>query len=120
MEYLNNTVQSLLIENNNIIITYDSNDIETIPISLQSYINMYNTWLLNEPVFISDKFKSILNLIILCNNSESNVDKYATKLNAFFIKSNEEEVKKFIIYMRGRSVFIANEKIKWTKIKEDI
>lgn len=113
MEYINNTIDNLVIENNNIIITYDNNEIETLPISIETYNNMFNTWLANQPIFISDKFKSILNNIIFLHNNDNNISKYESQLNTFFSKSNEEEVKKFIIYMRGREEFINNEKIKW-------
>jgi len=110
MENLTNTITDLIINDNNIIITYDNSSIEIIPITLESYKNMYNFWIINEPVFISDKFKSVLNLLILVNND----DKYVSKLNEFFNEGNVVNVKAFIIYMRGRKEYLAIEKLKWT------
>jgi len=110
MENLSNTITDIIIDNNNIIITYDNDMVESIVKSYDSYMIMNQTWLKNEPMFISDKFK-----LILYDLSSINVHKNSiNNLNEFFVESNSENVKKFFIYMRGRKEYLALEKLKWT------
>jgi hypothetical protein len=116
MENLSNTITDVVIDNDNIVITYDNAAIETLPRTYETYKAMYNIWMVNEPVFISDKFKPTLNLLVLINSDRKHVD----KLNIFFVENNVENVKKFFIYMRGRKEYLAAEKLKWTKIKSDV
>lgn len=116
MENLGNIITDVAIVNDNIVITYDNEAIETLPKTVDTYKRMYETWVQDEPVFISDKFKQMLNNLILINNDIKNIE----KINEFFVESNIENVKKFLIYMRKRKEYIAAEKIKWTKIKSDI
>jgi hypothetical protein len=116
MENLSNNITGVVIDNDNIVITYDNAVTETLPRTYETYKRMYDTWMLGEPVFISDKFKPTLNLLVLINSDT----KYVEKINIFFVESNVENVKKFFIYMRGRKEYLAVEKLKWTKIKEDI
>lgn len=113
MENLENAITDVIIIDDNIFITYDNGAIETLPKTVDTYKRMYEMWVKDEPVFISDKFKPMLNNLILIN---SNIK----KINEFFVESNIENVKRFLIYMRGRKEYIAAEKIKWNKIKSDI
>uniref|UniRef100_A0A6C0J517 Uncharacterized protein n=1 Tax=viral metagenome TaxID=1070528 RepID=A0A6C0J517_9ZZZZ len=110
MENLSNTITDIVIDNDNIVITYDNAVTETLPRAYETYKAMYDMWMVNEPVFISDKFKPTLNLLILINSDI----KYVDKLNVFFVENNVENVKKFFIYMRGRKEYLAKEKLKWT------
>jgi hypothetical protein len=109
MENLSNTITDLVIDNGNIVFTYDNTATEILPITYDTYKRIYDTWIANEPVFISDKFKTILNLLVLINTDRKHED----KLNTFFIESNAENVKKFFIYMRGRKEYLVAEKLKW-------
>lgn len=116
MENLGNIITDVIIIDDNIFITYDNGSIETLPKTVDTYKRMYEMWLIDEPIFISDKFKQMLNNLILINSDIKHIE----KINDFFVESNIVNVKKFLIYMRGRKEYIAAEKIKWTKIKSDI
>lgn len=109
MEYLTNTITDIVIIDDNIIITYDNNMTETIAKSYDDYMKMYETWLKNEPMFISDKYKTIIYALTLIKIYINNIN----ILNDFFIQNNIENVKKFFIYMRGRKEYLVNEKLKW-------
>ena len=54
MENTNNTIISVSIANNNIVVSYDNNNNETIPLTRDSYIKMREVWLKEQPPFISD------------------------------------------------------------------
>lgn len=111
MENTNNTITSLLITDNNVIVSYDNNNKETIPLNTDSYKKMRDTWLKEQPPFISDKFKKNMNNIILA--SIQNKQKSIQELSEFFKEGNEEEIIKFFNYMRTRD--LTEEKAKWTK-----
>jgi len=111
MENTNNTITSLLITDNNVIVSYDNSNKETIPLNTNSYKKMRDTWLKENPPFISDKFKKNMNNIILA--SIQNKKKSIQELSEFFKEGNEEEIIKFFNYMRTRD--LTEEKAKWTK-----
>jgi len=111
MENTNNTITSLLITDNNVIVSYDNSNKETIPLNTNSYKKMRDTWLKENPPFISDKFKKNMNNIILA--SIQNKQKSIQELSEFFKEGNEEEIIKFFNYMRTRD--LTEEKAKWTK-----
>jgi len=56
MENLSNTITDIVIDNDNMVITYDNAVTETLPRAYETYKAMYDMWMVNEPVFISDKF----------------------------------------------------------------
>ena len=111
MENTNNTIISVSIANNNIVVSYDNNNNETIPLTRDSYIKMREVWLKKQPPFISDKYKKQMNNIILA--SIQNKDKSISELSEFFSEGNEENIIKFLNYMRTRD--LTEEKSKWTK-----
>jgi len=111
MENTNNTITSLLITDNNVIVSYDNSNKETIPLNTDSYKKMRDTWLKENPPFISDKFKKNMNNIILA--SIQNKKKSIQELSEFFKEGNEEEIIKFFNYMRTRD--LTEEKAKWIK-----
>nr|QPI16551.1 MAG: hypothetical protein NIOZUU159_00039 [Virus NIOZ-UU159] len=111
MENTNNTITSLLITDNNVIVSYDNINKETIPLNTDSYKKMRDTWLKENPPFISDKFKKNMNNIILA--SIQNKKKSIQELSEFFKEGNEEEIIKFFNYMRTRD--LTEEKAKWIK-----
>lgn len=112
MEHTNNTIKELSVTDENITITYDNDQNEIIPISIESYKNMRTKWLTDQPPFISDKYKKNMNNIILSSiqNKESSI----RELKTFFSQGNEEEIKKFFNYMRTRD--LTEEKAKWKKV----
>lgn len=109
MEYLNNEISVLVIDNNILKITYDNNVEQEIIIDELFYSNMRNTWLITQPPFISDSYKNIMNDIILACIHKNK--RCINDLNIFFSKGNEENVMKFLTYMRKRD--LTEEKKKW-------
>jgi hypothetical protein len=96
---------------NTMVITYDNEMTETLVIGKETYDKMYKEWLVEQPPFISDVYKQMMNNIIL--SSIHNNPKCIAELNGFFRVENKEEVMSFITYMRGRD--LTQEKLKWNK-----
>jgi hypothetical protein len=111
MENINNKIVDIVFDENNMIISYDNEQTETLAIGKETYNKMYKEWLVEQPPFISDIYKQNMNNIIL-SSIHNNRDCINT-LNNFFIESNKQEVIKFINYMRGRD--LTQEKLKWNK-----
>lgn len=114
MENINNTLVDISFndnDGNNMIITYDNNMTETIVIGKETYDKMYKEWLVEQPPFISDIYKQMMNNLILA--SIHNNQKCISDLNNFFVVENKEEVINFIKYMRTRD--LTQEKLKWNK-----
>jgi hypothetical protein len=111
MENINNKIVDIVFDENNMIISYDNEQTETLAIGKETYNKMYKEWLVEQPPFISDIYKQNMNNIIL-SSIHNNKDCINT-LNNFFTESNKQEVIKFINYMRGRD--LTQEKLKWNK-----
>ena len=109
MENLNNEIVTLVIENNVIQIRYDNDTQEEIEIDEIFYSNMRNLWLISQPPFISDRYKYVMNDIILACIHKNK--RCISELNNFFAKGNEDSVKDFLTYMRKRD--LTEEKKKW-------
>ena len=122
MEYTNSEIVNLeiVIETNDIdnteikkiIISYDNEQKEELIVSNELYNNIRKTWLIEQPPFISDRFKSIMNNIILACIHKN--ERCIYDLNAYFSVGNEENVKLFFDYMRKRD--LTEEKKKWRVI----
>jgi hypothetical protein len=109
MENLNNEIVTLVIVNNVIQIRYDNDTQEDIEIDEIFYSNMRNLWLISQPPFISDRYKNVMNDIILACIHKNK--RCICELNNFFAKGNEDSVKDFLTYMRKRD--LTEEKKKW-------
>ena len=88
---------------------------ERIELDEDYYVKLYDTFVKDVPVFISDKHKQILKYInfVKINKDKDNSLK---SLETFF--SNSENAKKFLEYIRIRKDLILAEKSKWT-VKND-
>ena len=97
IDYLNKTDNSVLQER------VELND--------EYYLNIYDSFIKDVPVFISDKHKQIMKHI---NFVKINKDKEISikSLENFF--SNSENATKFLKYIRTRKDIILAEKSKWT------
>jgi hypothetical protein len=115
MENLEVEIRSVTFVEGSLVVTYENDAIESLPVDTNTYKMFYETWLKNNPPFISDKHKAHMNNLILAtiNNNERCI----SDLNTFFQPSNEEAVKIFLTYMRKRVDYIAGERAKWTVIK---
>lgn len=98
--------------NDNIIVHYENDAVETLPNDLSTYKAFYELWLKSDPPFISDIYKVTMRSIILAsihtNNGQS-----IQELHNFFSSPNEETVKKFLTYMRKRVSFLPEKKAVW-------
>ena len=97
IDYLNKTDNSILQER--------------VELNEEYYLNIYDSFIKDVPVFISDKHKQILKHI---NFVKINKDKKVCieSLKNYF--SNSENAKKFLKYIRTRKDTILEEKSKWT------
>lgn len=88
---------------------------ERIELNDDYYIKLYDTFIKDIPVFISDKHKLIIKHInfVKINKDKDNSLK---SLETFF--SNSENATKFLKYIRIRKDLILAEKSKWT-VKND-
>jgi hypothetical protein len=113
MENINSTLVDISFtdNDNNMIITYDNDLTETLVIGKETYDKMYKEWLVEQPPFISDIYKQMMNNLILA--SIHNNQKCISDLNEFFKVDNKEEVINFIKYMRTRD--LTQEKLRWNK-----
>ena len=109
MENLKNEIVTLVIENNIIQIRYDNDNKEEIEINELFYSDMRKLWLISQPPFISDRYKNVMNDIILACIHKNK--RCISELNNFFAKGNEDSVKDFLTYMRKRD--LTEEKKKW-------
>jgi len=103
IDYLNKTDNSVLQER------VELND--------DYYLNIYESFIKDVPVFISDKHKQIMKHI---NFVKINKDKEMSikSLENFF--SNSENATKFLKYIRTRKEIILSEKSKWTVKNDEI
>ena len=92
-----------------IIIKYDNEQTEELTVCNGMYSNIKNKWLVDQPPFISDRFKNIMNNIILACIHKN--ERCINELKAYFSVGNEDNVKAFFNYMRKRD--LTEEKKKW-------
>lgn len=111
MENIENSIVSINIVDEQINILYDNDMTETLMINKDTYKKMRDNWLIEQPPFISDKYKKQMNNIILSviQNKQSCID----ELKSFFTQENIVEVTNFFVYMRNRD--LTEEKSKWIK-----
>lgn len=112
MENIGVSLYTVEIDDTNIKVTYENGNIENLAINIDTYKNMFNTWLKDLPPFISDKHKNEMRSIILV--STTNNENELVKLKEFFSISNSDNVKAFFTYMRERKALLNVEKKKWT------
>ena len=76
----------------------------------EGYRGLYDAWLKEQPMFISDIFKTqIRDLTFASRGNEISLN----QLNNFLSDENKEQAVKFIVYMRKRDLTF--ERAKWTK-----
>lgn len=111
MENIENSIVSINIVDEQINILYDNDMTETLMINKDTYKKMRDNWLIDQPPFISDKYKKQMNNIILSviQNKQSCI----AELKSFFTQDNIVEVTNFFVYMRNRD--LTEEKSKWIK-----
>lgn len=106
-------ISSVDLSNEQIKITYENNAIEILPVNHDTFHLMYNTWIVPNPPFISDRYKIQMKDLSLC--CIANKEDCKSNLHKFFVPSNEKNVKEFLTYMRKRADILPAERSKWTK-----
>jgi len=113
MEYPEEDVVDVILTETEIKINYQNGGNEILTKDKDGYKRMFDEWLKEQPMFISDIFKTQMrDLSFGSRNSQTSVN----NLNNFFSENNKTEVIKFLNYMRKRDLTF--EKQKWIKIKE--
>jgi len=102
-------ITSVDILNTDMRVHFDNGNIEIIPVNVKSYVKMREEWLIQQPPFISDKYKLIMNNIIIASIFKN--QNAINELSLFFREGNEENIKNFFIYMRNRDLTF--EKSRW-------
>lgn len=110
MEHEGQSINTVTLDNGIISILYENGEIETLTNSKETFVNMHNKWLVDQPPFISDLYKVQMRNIILATINDN--PKCIYDLCVFFSNGHEEEAKKFLTYMRNRD--LTQEKQKWT------
>jgi len=110
MEETDKKIKNLILTTTTIEIIYENDVIEIINKNKDGYKKLYDGWLLEKPMFISDIYKMQMRDLNFAsrNNQES-----LNNLNLFFDENNYNEALKFIEYMRKRKN-LTFDKDKWT------
>ena len=113
MEYVDEQIKDVVMTNDEIQITYMNSMMEVIGKNKDGYKKMYDGWLLEQPMFISDIYKiQMRDLFFASRGNMTNIN----NLNMFFTEGNKTEVLKFLIYMRSRDLTF--ERDKWEKLRQ--
>ncbi len=111
MEYLENEILEIEFTSDIIKIVYDNNEIEIVEKTKEGYKKLYDAWLKEQPMFISDIYKTQMrDLSFVSRSDQSSLN----NLNNFLSEENKIEALKFITYMRKRDLTF--ERSKWTKV----
>jgi hypothetical protein len=89
-------------------IIYANNITETIIKNSEGYNKLYIAWLAEQPMFISDIYKTQMRDLIFASR---NTTPSLLQMNNFLSETNRKEAVKFIEYMRKRDLTF--EKKKW-------
>jgi len=109
MEEIDKEIKTLLLTLTTIEITYENDIEEIVNKNAEGYKKLYDAWLLEQPMFISDIYKTQMrDLNFAARNNQTSLN----NLNIFLSEDNYTEALKFITYMRKRD--LTYEKQKWT------
>jgi hypothetical protein len=110
MEYLDLAIKDVVFTNETIELTYENDEKEIVEKTKEGYKKLYNAWLKENPMFISDKFKTQMrDLTYASNGNMTNLN----EINGFLSEGNREKAIEFMTYMRTRD--LTYERSKWTK-----
>lgn len=109
MEQPEQQVKDIIFTDIDFKIIYDNDTEETIQKNQEGYKILYDAWLVEQPMFISDIYKTQMrDLNFASRGNQSSIN----QLNLFIVEENKTEVIKFINYMRNRDLTF--ERQKWT------
>lgn len=106
MDYLENEITEIVFTPETITITYDNNQTEIVEKTKQGYRKLYDAWLKEQPMFISDIYKTQMrDLSFAFRNDEASFN----QLSLFLSEENKEEALKFIVYMRREILLLKKQ-----------
>lgn len=109
MEQPDEDIKLLTFTDTTLDITYNNDIHEIITKDSEGYKKLYDAWLVEQPMFISDIYKTEMrNLTFASRNNASSL----AQINKFLSEENKTEALKFIVYMRTRDLTF--ERKKWT------
>ena len=114
MENAGVEIQTVELTSGNIVVKYVNGATESLPNTLDTYKSFHDKWLVNNPPFISDIYKTQMRDIILSSINDN--QRCIASLKAFFESPNEESVKKFLTYMRNRDTILPAKRAAWTPV----
>ena len=87
MEYKDIDIKSVSFDDTNIYITYSNDMNEIIIKNAESYLDLYDDWLLDNPMFICDKYKTQMRHLFFAgkNNDRESIN----SLNDFLSENND-------------------------------
>jgi hypothetical protein len=109
---VNDDIQNISISENILTIKYVSESIEKFNLDINNFTLIHDKCIKDYPIFISDKYKNILNLkksLVISLNKEQ----YFNKLLNFFNENNNNDVVKYLKFIRCRPKNIVTEYSKW-------
>lgn len=115
MEYPEEDVVDVILTEIEIKIIYQNGGNEIIMKNKDGYKILYDGWLKEQPMFISDIYKTQMRDLNFASRGNPEA---IQNLNNFFVDANKVEDIKFLNYMRKRDLTF--EKQKWIKIKSEI
>lgn len=114
MEEIEQDIKDLILTETTIEITYMNDVKEVVNKNAAGYKKLHDAWLLEQPMFISDIYKTQMrDLNFAARNNQQSLN----SLNLFLSPENKDEALKFIIYMRKRDLTF--ERQKWTTINNN-
>lgn len=114
MENIDCEIVSVECSGGNIAIKYSNNEVENLPKNVDTYDNIYKTWIVPTPIFITDKHKDMLRHISLAS-IQKNSNSIRT-LDTFFQSNNNDAAKTLLTYIRTRKPKIETDKTAWVEV----
>jgi len=109
MEQEGEEIKTISFTDTNVEIIYANDIKEIIKKDNEGYKKIYDAWLVQQPMFISDIFKTQMrDLTFAARNTYPSI----LQMNKFLSEENREEALKFIEYMRKRDLTFERQKWK--------
>ena len=109
MEYPEEDVVDVSLTETEINIVYQNGGTEILTKNKDGYKKMFDNWLVEQPMFISDIYKTQMrDLNFAARNNHESIN----NLNNFLSQENQDEALKFITYMRKRDLTFERQKWK--------
>lgn len=109
MEQPDEEIKTVSFTDTTVEIIYANDKTETIIKDSEGYKKLYTAWLVEQPMFISDIYKTQMRDLTFASR---NTIPCVLQMNKFLSETNREEAVKFIEYMRKRDLTFERQKWK--------